>query len=120
MGEDTYLNESHEINDARNIFVTALEVQANNTLKQQEELHKKRSNGGTIIPKQSSTVSAKGQEKGNDNNQNQNENENQNTNNEHKGKDNATAKEDWNHDHALKGDWWYYIRELAYQYSMLK
>lgn len=137
--EDTYLNESHEINDARNIFVTALEVQANNTLKQQEELHKKRSNGGTIIPKQSSTVSAKGEEKGNDknekeqknqeeenqekandNNQNQNENENQNTNNEHKGKDNTTAKEDWNHDHALKGDWWYYIRELAYQYSMLK
>jgi len=28
--------------------------------------------------------------------------------------------EDWNHDHALRGDWWYYIRELAYQYSMLE
>ena len=87
--EDTYLNERHEIESARRIFVTALEKQANSS-----EVQSTRSSSvsDASSPKRSNIgrVSSRIQ------------------------------LDDWNHDHAVKGDWWYYIRELAFQYSMLE
>jgi tetratricopeptide (TPR) repeat protein len=95
--EDSYFNETREIEKARNIFVKALKLQADS-----ENVQRTRttiisaSSASAAAAAASSPTAASASPTG------------------------PSAANNWNHDHAARGDWWYYIRELAYQYSMLK